>query len=168
MLVFDASPLIVLASAERLALLETFDRTLLVPERVRSEAVDAGIAAGYADARRLEAVIEEGSLDVREVEATPLFDDLSDLDGLSEADAAVLAVAADEDATAILDEARGRSIAAAEGIQTRGTAWLVLSRVAEGHVSTEEGRAAIDDLVDAGWHCSTDLYRQILSKLEGL
>lgn len=166
MLVLDASPLIVLASADRLSVLGSFDRDLVVPERVRAEVVDAGIDAGHADARRIETAIEQGVLTVHEVDPTPLFEEFADLDGLSDADAAVLAHADASDATAVLDEARGRSIAAAEDIPTRGTAWLVLSRVESGHITAGEGRAAIDDLVDTGWYCSTDLYRRILTKLE--
>ena len=166
MLVFDASPLIVLASADSLSILEPLEQPLVVPERVRTEVVDAGLQGGHADARRLRAAIECGLLSVQEVEATEFFEDLCDLDGLSDTDGAVIAHAAANDAVAVMDEAYGRSIASAENVETRGTAYLVLSQVTDGPLSPAEGRETIDALVDAGWYCSTDLYRRIIAKLE--
>lgn len=168
MFVFDASPLIVLASAERLSLLETFDRELVVPRPVEGEAVDTGLEGGHADARRLKAAIDDGLLSVREVERTELYEELASTDGLSEADASVIAHASATGAVAIMDEQDGRSIAEAEGVETRGTAFVVLSRVREGALSAEEGKAVIDEMVDGEWYCSTDLYRMIVAKLDEL
>lgn len=168
MFVFDASPLIVLASAGRLSLLETFDRQLVVPRPVRVEAVDTGLESGYADARRLKTAIDDGRLSVQEVERTDLYDELSSTGGLSEADASVIAHASANEAVAIMDERIGRTVAEAEGVQTRGTAFVVLSRVRDGAISAEEGKAIIDELVEGEWYCSTDLYRKILSTLEDM
>lgn len=168
MLVFDASPLIVLASADHLEILESFDEALVVPERVRVEVVDAGIDGGHADARRLKAAIENSLLTVQQVGRTELFDELVDLDGLSEADAAVIACAAANDGIAVMDERFGRSIADAEGVVNRGTAFLVLSQVADGPLSPSEGKAIVDELIEAGWYCSTDLYRKISARLDEL
>lgn len=168
MFVFDASPLIVLASADRLRILDSFERALVVPEQVQAEVVDAGIEAGHADARRVKRSIEDGLLVVHSVERTPLFDELTSLEGLSDADVAVLCHAAANDGVAVMDESYGRSIADTEDVKTRGTAYLVLSLVERGALSSREGRAVIDDLVDAGWYCSTNLYRQVVSRLEEL
>lgn len=168
MFVFDASPLIVLASANRLSFLESFDEALVVPERVREEVVDAGIEGEHADARRSKAAIEDGLLTVQQVEQTDLFGELADLDGLSEADAAVIAHAAVNDAIAVMDETFGRSVADTEGVETRGTAFLVVSQVADGPLSATEGKAIVDDIVEAGWYCSTDLYRKVIARLDEL
>lgn len=168
MFVFDASPLIVLASADRLSLLETIDRELVVPRPVRVESVDAGLEGEHADARRLKAAIDAGLLSVQEVARTELYEELANTDGLSEADASVIALASANDAVAIMDERNGRSIAEAEGVATRGTAFVVLSRVRDGAVSPEEGKAIIDALIEGEWYCSTDLYRKILGTLEDM
>lgn len=168
MFVFDASPLIVLASANHLDVLASIDRQLVVPELVREEVVDAGIAAGHADARRVKAAIEDDLFTVEHVDRSTLFAELAALDGLSEADAAVIAHASATEATAVVDGRRGRSVAAVEDVETRGTAFLVLSQVADGPLTATEGKAIVDDLVDAGWYCSTDLYRKIDAKLDDL
>ena len=164
--IFDATPLIYLAKAERLEVTETLSDPRLVSERVYREVVTQGIEAGYDDARRIERAVEDGRLDVVEV-------DLEDstvatrLDaGLSAADVAVLACADARDGVAVMDEAAGRSAAAVEGVETRGTAYVVLSAVKRGKLAPEEGREAIDAMIDRGWYVAPDLYAKIVRKLE--
>jgi len=166
MYVFDASPLVVLASADRVGLLSALDRECVLTERVHGEVVEAGRENGYADARRIAGAVDDGRLAVRAVDESGRFAALSETGGLSAADAATLALAAEEGGTAVMDETAGREVADAEGIETRGTAALVLGLVRDGDLSVDEGRAAIDELVDAGWYCSTDLYRRIQRKLD--
>jgi predicted nucleic acid-binding protein len=67
-----------------------------------------------------------------------------------------------------MDETYGRDVAAAEGITTRGTAYLVLKLTKEGAVSADEARALIDAMVDQGWYCAPDVYSRIVQKLETL
>ncbi|MES3162362.1 MAG: hypothetical protein PPP55_12455 [Halorubrum sp.] len=52
----DATPLIYLAKAERLDVIETLDEPRIVPAAVHREVVTAGIERGYDDARRRTAV----------------------------------------------------------------------------------------------------------------
>jgi len=86
--------------------------------------------------------------------------------GLSDADVAVLACADARDAVAVMDEAAGRSAATVEGVETRGTAYVVLSAVNGGALSPEAGREAIDAMVERGWYVAPDLYAAIVRKLE--
>lgn len=69
-------------------------------------------------------------------------------------------------AFAVTDEATGLSAAAVEGIETRGTAYVVLSVVKGGKLSAEEGREAIDAMIERGWYVAPDLYAKIVRKLE--
>lgn len=165
--VLDASPLVVLASADRLSLLDHFGECVCT-DRVRAEVVVAGREHGYADADRIARAIDDGRLAVRPVDETGLFGTLVEIEGLSAADASVLALAAETEATVVMDETIGRDVADARGIESRGTPYLVLSLVADGVLSAEEGRTVVDELVDAGWYCSTDLYRRIRTKLDDI
>ncbi|WP_225335646.1 DUF3368 domain-containing protein [Halomicrobium urmianum] len=165
-LVVDATPLIVLAKADHLDVLTGRDGTAVVPTRVYDEVAETGLAAGYPDARRIERTIENGHFAVEDAPDSPLFEELASSPALSEADAAVLALAADRDGTAVMDEQAGRAAADAEGIETRGTAYVVLSSVERGEQTPAEARTMIDDVVDAGWHCTTDLYAKVVRKLE--
>lgn len=119
MWVLDATPLIYLAKGERLDVLDRLDRSRLVPERVYDEVVTAGLEEGYSDARRIERRVEDGAFEIGSPEASELVDRLASNPNLSEADAAVLAIAAEVDGTAVMDERYGRDVADAEGIETR-------------------------------------------------
>ena len=166
--VFDATLLTSLAKAERLGVVETLSEPRLVPERVYREAVTEGIEAGYDDARRIGRAAEDGGLDVVEVDFddSPVATRLARHPGLSDADVAVLTCADARDAVAVMDESAGRSAAEVEGVETRGTAYLVLAAVKGGQLSKAEGRDATDAMIDHGWYVAPDVYTRIVGKLE--
>lgn len=168
MYVFDATPLLYLATVERLALVDELSRSRLVPEPVYEEVVTRGIDAGHADARRVEHAIEEAVLEVISVPDTETFDRLQANERLTRADAAVLAAADARDATAVMDEAYGRAVADAEGIETRGTAYLVLRLLEADAIDAATAQETIDDMLDAGWYCAPDLYAAIRRKIDDL
>jgi predicted nucleic acid-binding protein len=85
---------------------------------------------------------------------------------LSDADVAVLACADARNGVAVMDESAGRSAAEVEGVETRGTAYLVLAAVKDGQLSKAEGRDAIDAMIDHGWYVAPDVYTRIVGKLE--
>ena len=168
MYVFDATPLIYLATVDRLALLDTLTDDRVLPERVYDEVVTAGLEAGHADARGVERIVEEDVLTVATVERSDAFERLKANDSLSEADAAVLALAAARDGTAVMDEQYGRDVAAAEEIETRGTAYLVLRLLDRDAIDAADARETIDAMLDAGWYCAPDLYAKLLDRIEEL
>lgn len=164
--VFDATPLLSLATADRLGVVETVDGPRLVPNPVYREVVPDGIEAGYDDARRIERAVDDDVLEsvAVDTEESPTAARLARHPGLSDADVAVLTCAEARDAVAVMDEAAGRS--AAEGIETRGTAYLVLSAVKRGHFSPDAGRNTIDVMIEYGWYVAPDMYAKIVRKLE--
>ena len=168
MWVFDATPLVYLATVDRLSLLTHLDEPCLVPERVYHEVVTRGLEEGHPEARRVERSVEEGVLDVVPVEETAAFARLQENPNLSGADAAVLARAAEHDGTAVMDEAHSRDVAAVEGIETRGTAYLLLLLVKNGEITADVARETLDAMLDAGWYCSPDLYAKLVGKLDEL
>lgn len=166
MWVFDATPLIYLAKIDRLTLVEHLEASCVIPERVYEEVVATGLEEGFPDARRIERSVDAGQFDVVSIETTPLLSRLQTNDSLSDADAAVLACADAHDGVAVMDETYGRDVAAAEGITTRGTAYLVLQLANEGAISVDEARTVIDAMIDGGWYCAPDVYSKIVQKLE--
>ncbi|AGN00793.1 putative nucleic acid-binding protein, contains PIN domain [Salinarchaeum sp. Harcht-Bsk1] len=168
MYVFDATPLIYLATVERLSLvLEHVDDAVL-PERVHEEVVVRGNEEGHADARRIERVVDTGSLRVVSASGNDVFGRIARNQQLTDADAAVLAIADTNNAVAVMDEQYGRDVADAEGIRTRGTAFLVLRLLREGILDAEATRTIVDEMVEAGWYCAPNLYARILGKIEEL
>lgn len=166
MWVFDATPLIYLARVGRLEPVLDLAAACPLPEPVHEEVVNEGLEAGYPDARRVEAAVEAGQLTVRDPPAGALADRLERNDGLSSADISVLTTAAAIGGTAVMDERRGRGAARVENIPVHGTAFLVLALLREGELSQDETLAAIDEMIDAGWHCSTDLYGRLRDRID--
>jgi len=164
--VFDATPLIYLGKADRLDVLENLRRETLVPNPVYEEVVHRGLRKGYVDAKRVNQFVRDGALQQRSVEKPTRFERLTKETKLSAADTAVLSLADEVDGTAIMDESYGREIADTEGVKTRGTAYFLLLLAKRGDIDAGEARGIIDVMVDSGWHCSTDLYADILRKLE--
>ncbi|SDR30730.1 DUF3368 domain-containing protein [Natronobacterium texcoconense] len=166
MWVFDATPLIYLAKVEQLELASHLDGSCRIPELVYDEVVTTGLEEGYPDARRIEQRVDDGTFDVVSVDETPLVDRLQRNPNVSDADVAVIAYAESFDATAVLDEATGRRVATVEGIETRGTGYLILLCAKRGAISLSEARETLDAMIDAGWYCSPDLYAKLVRKLE--
>lgn len=115
----DASSLIVLARQNALWLLQrVYPVVALVPE-VETEAVLQGRAKGYVDAERIAAAVASGQLAV--VTPTAAERELATQIGrsapsLSNADRLTLACARARRLTLIMEELRGRRVAAAHGI----------------------------------------------------
>lgn len=168
MWVFDATPLIYLAKVDRLTLVQQFEKSCVIPERVYKEVVETGVEEGYPDARRIDRSVDADLFDVIAVQTTPLLSRLQTNDNLSDADAAVLACADANDGVAVMDEIYGRDIAAAEGITTRGTAYLVLKLAKQDAISVDEARTVIETMVEKGWYCAPDVYTKILQKLDAI
>lgn len=167
MLVFDATPLIYLAKVECVDVLDHLD-DCVIPERVSEEVVTTGIEHGYPDARRIERAVEQDIFAVRQVEATDMYRRLQHNHNLSDADCAVLALASHTDGTAVMDEQYGRDVADAEGIETRGTAVLLLTLVKRDVLAPADARQALDEMLDAGWYCAPGIYARVLRTLESL
>jgi len=168
MWVFDATPLIYLAKVDRLALVQHLEASCVLPERVHEEVIETGLEQGYPDVRRIERSVDADRFDIVSVETSPLLSRLQDNSNLSDADVAVLACADAHDGVAVMDETYGRDVAAAEGITTRGTAYLVLKLASEGTISVDDARTVIDAMIDEGWYCAPDVYAKIVQKLDSL
>jgi len=168
MWVFDATPLIYLAKVDRLALVQQLDASCVIPERVYEEVVGTGLEQCYPDARRIERSVDADRSDIVSVATSALLTRLQDNSNLSDADVAVLACADAHDGVAVIAETYGRDVAAAEGITTRGTAYLVLKLASEGTLSVDDARTVIDAMIDEGWYCAPDVYAKIIQKLDSL
>lgn len=94
--------------------------------RCYEEVVSTGIEEGCPDARRIERLAEDGVFEVISVQKTGVYKRLRKNDRLSQADMSVLSCSKRRDAIAVVDETYGRDVASTEGIETRGTAYLVL------------------------------------------
>ncbi len=166
MLVFAATPLIYLAKAGKLRKLEEVEEKKVVPASVYKEVVEQGKESGQPDARKIEKLVEAEIFLVREVEDNQLYHRLKETSHLSHADRKALCLAKEKGGTAIIDEEHARTIADVEEIDNRGTIYLLFRLLDRGSLSPGTGQETLDGMIAAGWYCSTDLYSQILDKLE--
>lgn len=162
MLALDATPLIYLATVDRLDVLDARDEACIAPRPVYDEVVTEGLEAGHVDARRVEQAVEAGTLTVRPAPTSELAERLRANPNLTEADVAVIALAASEAGVAVMDERYGRATADTEGIETSGTAAILGEAIRAGQLTGEEAIDILDAMIDAGWYCSTDLYTRIV------
>ena len=168
MWVFDATPVIYLAKAEALEHLDELPKPRLIPTPVYKEVVEIGLEEGYPDARRIERLVGDGVFSVVDVEETDIYKRLLENDSLSRADVSVLACADSRDGVAVMDETYGRDVATVEGIETRGTGYLVLLLVKRGVIEPETARDIIDAMLDVGWYCAPAVYAKIVGKIESV
>lgn len=166
MWVFDATPLIYLAKVDQLRLVSNLEGQCYIPQGIHTEVVTTGLEAGYTDARRIQQCIEAGLFEVITADDSQLTSRLQQNPNLSDADIAVLECAESLEAIAVMDEAYGRTTAGVEGIETRGTAYIVLLCVKQGYITVPEARETIDSMLEAGWYCAPDLYTKLVRKLE--
>ena len=168
MWVFDATTVIYLAKVEQLAILDELDEPRLIPAPVYKEVVETGIDEGYPNARRIERLVNDDVFSIVDVEGSDNYKRLLENDSLSRADVVILDCADRRDGVAVMDEAYGRDVASVEGIETRGTAYLVLLLFKSDVIGPERARGVIDGMVDAGWYCSTATYSNIVGKVESV
>lgn len=158
----DASPLIFLAKLDRLELIALVTkRPLVVVEAVVREVLSD--RAGPVEHQRLERWISR--VEVVQQEGAAFASD-----ALSESDRSSLAWAVENRAEWLLaDERLLRRFAQTYGIKVIGFCGILVQAAKQGHVSAEEARDCVDRAIrDHRCRLSVDVYRRILTELEGL
>jgi len=155
--VADASPLIALARIRRLELLRTMFGTLLLPEAVRREIVEAGLdKAGAA------AVLQADWIEQRTVADTGFVTLLRQDLGAGEAEAIVLAREIDA-GLLLMDERLGRAAAKRLGLRVVGLVGVLIEARERGLLPDAE--AVVTELHQvAGFWLSEDLRRMVVGK----
>lgn len=164
-LVLNSTPLIYLAKVSVLELLEKLPQKKVIPNSVYEEVVAKGKKKGAADALLVEKAINKRILEVRGVKNKKFFQTLARIPGLHKADAEVLALSKELNATAIVDEDKARGVADINDIPNRGTGYLLLRLSKLGLLAKEEVKAKVDEMIKLGWRCSTEIYAEILKSV---
>lgn len=154
-LVADSGPLLALARADALHLPLRLYRRVLVPRPVLSEVVAKPAAA---DALAVAHAIERRWLTVHAKPLQPLKP--SD-PALGEGEAAALALASSIGAVVLIDELRGRAVAAALGIRYTGSLAILLAAKQRGLVKAVA--PLLRRMQDSGYHLSRQLVAQVLA-----
>ena len=162
-LVLNSTPLIHLTKVN---VSYVFKGAYTTPE-VKKEVVDKGKAIGAPDAVLIGNMIEDGKIKVIKPKESVL-DGFKGITGLHAADAEVLAVAKEMDATAIVDDKVARGIARMYGIKTKGSIFFIFNEFSSGKMTKEEAKKKINAMISSGWRCSIEDYQKIISVLDSL
>jgi uncharacterized protein len=158
LLVADSGPLIALARVDSLGLPAALFREVLVPSIVWEE---VGRRPSPEELERLQAALESGQLRLlpREEPAAVVPHDRR----LGAGERSAMAVAVAHGAEILIDERRGRQVAAAAGLQVVGTIGLLVRGRQLG--LTGPVRPAIDTLRHSGYHLGESLVERALAIL---
>jgi predicted nucleic acid-binding protein len=164
-LIFDSTALIYLAKTSLLQLVGHLHDERLMPPTVHMEVITKGKEKGAPDATIIERLTAEGVIRVKEVRDTMFFDALRRNPRLHKADAEVIVLAKETGGIAIMDEEVARSVADVYEVENRGSVYILFRLLKAKLISTEQARGAIDQMISAGWRCSTALYVEIMKHL---
>ncbi len=154
--VVNASPIIALAKVDRLDLLLVPSRTLVIPEAVAAE-----IAAGPPDDPARVALSQGFG-------GTPVPTEISPAVaawGLGQGESAVLSLAAERGAVAILDDRDARRAAKTMGITILGTLGVIIRARAEGRI--ESATEILKALQENGLRLNRELVATALKRAFG-
>lgn len=165
-LVFNSTPLIYLSKAGLSGIIENLKGEKLTSLLVKAEVVEKGKLKGVPDAIALEKLFDNGVFKLCKPKDTAFLSRLSETHGLHVADAEVLALAKEREASAVIDDEVARKTAKVYGIEYVGTPYVLVKAVFEELLSKEAAKKAVNDMVSAGWRCSVESYAKIMELLE--
>lgn len=157
LVVSDTSPLLNLALIDRLDLLEAQFSSLTVPTQVWNELI-----AGEAGVDALRELRDNGFLTIVEVNRSDLFTEIFYKLDLGETAAICHAMEQDADLI-LLDEKDGRRVARRHDLTMTGVIGVLLRGANDGDV---ELKTELDDLREAGFWISDNLYSKVLSEAD--
>ncbi|MFX1512325.1 MAG: DUF3368 domain-containing protein [Promethearchaeota archaeon] len=162
--VSNASPLIFISKLGLLELLEIFT-TIFIPPEVHEEILK-GKKEAYEEAVGIEALIEQGRIQVLEASTTlPVLEEFP----IHRGEKAVIQLALDEKVTKVLiDERKARITASLLGLDSRGTIWILMENYRQAIISKAEVKKLFLDLIQKGYHISSSLMAETLKQLDEL
>ena len=160
-LIFDATPLIYLTRAGLASLIEAIPTRKFAARSVFREVAERGKAKGLVDALALARLFEAGAITIADASDTVLLKSLARTRGLEEPDAETLAIAKERDYRAVLDDLLARKVARTIGVDFVGTPHVIVLGIRQSLLIKEEGLNAVDRMIEAGWRCGPELYREI-------
>lgn len=160
MVVVDSSALIPLAWVGRLDLVSTVFEDIETTDAVEEEVLVGG-KPGTAALRRF--------FDDIEVHDSPAESgSVADAEGIAEADASVILLAADRGTRLLANDKALVTVARGHGVECWWVTTLLLHCAKAGVVDAEEATDVLYDLVDAGMNLSPQVYAQVQRRLEDL
>lgn len=163
----NAGPLIHLAKANALHILQALFHTILIPDEVKTETVDKGKEKGHSDALQIEKAIQQGWIKTIQVQLNRDFKKAAKTAGLRNAEAVVIQYAYQNRLIALLDDEPARVFARTLGITVRGTLGILIQATKNNILNHQEAMQILDKLTET-MYISVDLYKTTRKEIDKL
>lgn len=154
MIVSNSTVLIYLAKIGKLSLLKKLFRKVLIPREVFNEVVIRGKENQHPDAFVIEGAVEEGWVEVKEIEPLRELEEF----GIDSGETEAISLAKSLGIPVLLDQTHARIAAKALGLKPRGTIFVLLSALRKKLFTYEEYQASLEELVKAGFRMGDEVY----------
>jgi len=163
----NAGPLIHLAKANALHILQNLYLTILVPNEVKTETVDKGKEKGHPDALQIEKAIQQGWIKTTQTKLNPEFQRAAKTAGITNTEALVIQHAYQNHLTALLDDEPARIFAKTLGVTVRGTLGILIQATKNNIINRQEALQTLDKLTET-MYITADLYKTTRKEIDKL
>lgn len=169
--VSDATPLIYLAKIGKLHLLKEIFNQIQIPPEVKKETVDRGKEKGYPDAIPIEQALNDGWIltDTLTEDSLKTSEALTQVTGIDIGEAQTITLAKQKkERQVLIDQANARETAKRLNLTPKGTIYIIITAAKRQLLTKKEAKQTLDNLIDANFHISVEIYRDALKTIEKL
>jgi len=163
-LVSNATPLIYLAKANQMSLLQSMVKQVYIPEAVYREVIIEGKRLGEKDAYRVEKAIKQGWIIVQGIKRIYPVEVT-----IHPGEAEVISLAKEKGIEVVLiDDAKARAASEMAGLKPIGTLWLILKAVKDHLLNFDQFLSTLEDIVQAGFYLKEEVYLKVVRQAREL
>lgn len=162
--VSNATPLIYLAKANQLSLLQSMVKQVFIPEAVYREVVVEGKRLGEKDAYRVERAIAQGWIIVQGIKIVFPVEIT-----IHPGEVEVISLAREKGIeTVLMDDTKARAASEMAGLRPIGTLWLILKAVKNHLLNFDQFLSAFEDILQSGFYLKEEIYLKAVRKAREL
>jgi len=159
-IVSNATPLIYLAKANQMSLLQGMVKQVYIPEAVNQEVIIEGKRLGEKDAYRVEKAIKQGWIIVEGIKSIYPVELM-----IHPGEAETISLAKEKGIEVVLmDDAKARTACELVGLRPIGILWLILNAVKDRLINFDQFLSTLEDIVQAGFYLREEVYLRVVRK----
>ncbi|MDL1959711.1 MAG: DUF3368 domain-containing protein [Deltaproteobacteria bacterium] len=162
--VSNATPLIYLAKANQLSLLQGMVKQVFIPEAVYREVVIEGKRLGEKDAYSVDRAITQGWMIVQDVKIIYPVEIT-----IHSGEVEVISLAREKGIeTVLMDDAKARAASEMAGLRPIGTLWLILKAVKNQLLNFDQFLSTLEDIIHSGFYLKEEVYLKAIRRASEL
>jgi len=160
----NATPLIYLAKANQLGLLQSMIKQVFIPKAVYREVVVEGKRLGEKYAYRIERAITQGWMIVQDIKIIYPVEIT-----IHPGEVEVISLAKEKGIeTVFMDDAKARAASEMAGLRPIGTLWLLLKAVKNHLLNFDQFLSTFEGIVQSGFYLKEEVYLKAVRKAREL